>query len=69
VLMRHLVAGEHLALVAQPGRMAYLATVNGELVVGDQRLAVPERIILRSGEIGISSEAGASVVVVEVPLT
>jgi redox-sensitive bicupin YhaK (pirin superfamily) len=68
VLMKRLAAREQVPLVARPGRMVYLATVEGELVADGQRLSVPERIILRDGEIRIASDAGATVVVVDVPL-
>lgn len=68
VLMKRLVARKPVQLVAQPDRMVYLATVEGELVAGGQRLSRPERIILRGGEISIASDAGATVVVVDVPL-
>lgn len=69
VLMKRLAAGQHVPLVAQPGRMLYLATVEGEVVAAGQLLSVPERIILRDGEINIASDAGATVVLVDVPLT
>jgi redox-sensitive bicupin YhaK (pirin superfamily) len=67
VLMKRVGAGEHVRLVAQAGRTMYLAPVEGELITGGERLSVPERIILRDGEIGISSATGATFVVVDVP--
>lgn len=69
VLMRRLSPGERVTLIAQSGRMIYLAPVEGELLAGDQRLIVPERAILRDSKIGITSDAGAMVVLVDAPLT
>ncbi len=68
VLMKRLAPRKQVRLIAQPDRMVYLATVEGELVAGGQRLSVPERIIMRGGEINIASEKGAIIVVVDVPL-
>jgi redox-sensitive bicupin YhaK (pirin superfamily) len=69
VLMKRLAARKRVRLAAKPGRMVYLAAVQGELVAGGERLSVPERIILRDGEIEMVAEAGATVVVVDMPLT
>ena len=68
ILMKRLAAHERVPVVARPGRMVYLGVVEGEVGTGGQRLSVPERIILRDGEINIASDAGATVVVVDVPL-
>jgi redox-sensitive bicupin YhaK (pirin superfamily) len=68
VLMKRLAAREQVRLVAKPGRLAYLGTVDGELSAGGHRLSAPERIILRGGEINVASEAGATVVLVDMPL-
>jgi redox-sensitive bicupin YhaK (pirin superfamily) len=68
ILMKRLSAGEHLSLAARTGRMVHLATVEGELIAGEQRLSVPERLVVRGGEISVASDAGATVVVVDVPL-
>jgi redox-sensitive bicupin YhaK (pirin superfamily) len=68
VLMKRLAAGKHVRLAARPGRMVYLAPVEGEVVVGDQRVAAPERAIVRAGEINIATNSGATVVAVDVPL-
>lgn len=67
VLMKRLAARKHVPVVAQPGRMVYLAAVEGELMAGNQRLSAPERVIMRDGKLDITSEAGATVVVVDVP--
>jgi redox-sensitive bicupin YhaK (pirin superfamily) len=67
VLMRRLSPRKRVSLVAQSGRIVYLAPVEGEMMVGGERLSVPERLILRDGEVGISSATGATVVVVDVP--
>jgi redox-sensitive bicupin YhaK (pirin superfamily) len=68
VLMKRLSPHKRVTLVAQPGRMIYLAAVEGELLAGDQHLSVPERAILRDGKTRIKSDEGATVVVVDVPL-
>ena len=67
VSMKRLAAQEKLPLVVQPARLLYVAAVDGELVAGDQRLSVPERIILRSGTMSIRSDTGATIVIVDVP--
>jgi redox-sensitive bicupin YhaK (pirin superfamily) len=67
ILMKRLSAHERVPLVARPGRMVYLAAVEGEVVADGQRLSVPERVLLRDGEISIASDAGATVVMVDVP--
>jgi redox-sensitive bicupin YhaK (pirin superfamily) len=68
ILMRRLAPHEQTPVTARPGRLVYLAVVEGEAVADGQRLSVPERILLRHGEIGIASNAGATVVVVDVAL-
>lgn len=67
VRMKRLAAGKPVPLEARPGRLVYLAPVDGELTAGDQHLSVPERIIVRGGEISLVSDAGATVVMVDVP--
>jgi quercetin 2,3-dioxygenase len=68
VVMKRLTARQHMTIAARPGRMVYVAAVDGELKVGDQRLSVPERVIVRGGEISMASDAGATIVAVDVPL-
>jgi redox-sensitive bicupin YhaK (pirin superfamily) len=68
VLMKRIAPRKHVRLVAKPGRLVYLGTVDGELFAGDYRLSAPERIVLRGGEIKVTSETGATVVLVDVPL-
>jgi redox-sensitive bicupin YhaK (pirin superfamily) len=68
VQMKRVAPGGHVSVVAQPGRIVYLAAVEGELVAGDQQLSAPERLILRAGGLPVVSEAGATVVVVDVAL-
>jgi quercetin 2,3-dioxygenase len=68
VVMKRLAARKQVTIAARPGRMVYVAVVDGELKVGDQRLAVPERVIVRGGEISMASDAGATIVAVDVPL-
>lgn len=68
ILMKRLAAHQQVPLIAPYDRMIYLAVVEGEVVTDGQRLSVPERIILRDGQISIASDGGATVVVVDVPL-
>jgi redox-sensitive bicupin YhaK (pirin superfamily) len=68
VLMKRVAPRSHVSVQARPGRMVYLAAVEGELVSDNQKLSAPERLILRGGELRIMSEAGATVVMVDVPL-
>lgn len=67
VLLRRLAPGEQLSLEAPAGRALYLGTVEGEWVANDQRLAVPERLIARNGQLSIASSSGATVVLVDLP--
>jgi hypothetical protein len=67
ILMKRLAAHKRVRVRARPGRMVYLAVVEGEVVTDGQRLSVPERILLRDGEISVASDAGATIVVVDVP--
>lgn len=69
VMMKRLAKRKPVSLVAKPGRIVYLAAVEGGLVAGTERLSAPERVILRGGELSLTSAAGATVVVVDVPLT
>jgi redox-sensitive bicupin YhaK (pirin superfamily) len=68
VLMKRLAARERVRVAAKPGRLVYLGTVDGELSAGGHLLSAPERIVLRSGEINVYSEVGATVVLVDVAL-
>jgi redox-sensitive bicupin YhaK (pirin superfamily) len=66
VLMKRLAAHEQLPLLVQPARLLYVAIVDGGLVAGEEGVSAPERIILREGT-SIRSDAGATIVVVDVP--
>lgn len=68
ILMKRLAAHTRTPVVAPPGRMIYLAVVEGEVVADSQRLNVPERVLLSDGEISITSDRRATVVLVDVPL-
>jgi hypothetical protein len=69
VLMKRVAPRSDVSVEAQPGRTIYLAALEGTLVAGNQRLSAPGRLILRGGELRITSEAGATVVMVDVALT
>jgi redox-sensitive bicupin YhaK (pirin superfamily) len=69
VMMKRVAAGGNATVEAQSGRMVYLAALEGELVAGNHQLSAPERLILRGGELRITSQAGATVVIVDVALT
>lgn len=67
VLIKHFAPGERLMSHAPPGRVIYLGTVEGELVVNDRHLVVAERAIARNGQLSIASRSGATVVLIDLP--
>jgi redox-sensitive bicupin YhaK (pirin superfamily) len=67
VSMKRFAARQRIRVVARPGRLVYLGVVDGQLTAGKQHVSTPERLILRNGQLRLSSEVGATVVMVDVP--
>jgi redox-sensitive bicupin YhaK (pirin superfamily) len=69
VIMQRLAPRERVNLEARPGRVAYLAVVQGEVAADGERLARSDRMIVRGGKVEVAADAGATVVAVDVPAT